>query len=112
MRHWNPYIREVMPQIVADGVDRLVAAVMAPHYSRMSVGRYMQRVDEALTAANAAIPVLQIESWKDDSIDIGRVAISTGIWDKTDALTDLEREKIRLHTYVGERVLARAPSLQ
>jgi len=44
--------------------------------------------------------------------DLGRVAISAGIWDKTTLLTDLEREKIRLHTYVGERVLSRASSLQ
>jgi len=43
--------------------------------------------------------------------DLGRVAVSAGIWDKTDALTDVEREKIRLHTYIGERVLARAPGL-
>ena len=64
MRHWHPYIREVIPHIVADGVDRLVAVVMAPHYSRMSVGRYMQRIDEALAAANARIPVLPVESWK------------------------------------------------
>jgi protoporphyrin/coproporphyrin ferrochelatase len=74
MRHWHPYIREVMPRIVADGVDRLVAAVMAPHYSRMSVGRYMQRVDEALVAANASIPVLQIESWKDEPAFIEAVS--------------------------------------
>lgn len=66
MRHWHPYIREVMPRVVADGVDRLVAAVMAPHYSRMSVGRYMQRVDEALASLDASIPVLQVESWKDE----------------------------------------------
>lgn len=43
--------------------------------------------------------------------DLGRVAITAGIWDKVKPLTDLEREKIRLHTYVGERVLARAPAL-
>lgn len=43
--------------------------------------------------------------------DLGRVAISAGVWDKSAPLTDLEREKIRIHTYVGERVLARAPSL-
>jgi len=43
--------------------------------------------------------------------DIGRVAVTAGIWDKAAPLTDLEREKIRLHTYVGERVLARAPAL-
>lgn len=43
--------------------------------------------------------------------DVGRVAISASIWDKPGPLTDTERERIRLHTYVGERVLSRAPSL-
>jgi ferrochelatase len=65
MRHWHPYIREVIPQILADGVDQLVAVVMAPHFSRMSVGAYMHRVNEALEASGAQIPVTQVESWKD-----------------------------------------------
>jgi ferrochelatase len=65
MRHWHPYIREVIPQILADGVDQLVAVVMAPHFSRMSVGGYMHRVNEALEASGAQIPVTQVESWKD-----------------------------------------------
>jgi HD-GYP domain-containing protein (c-di-GMP phosphodiesterase class II) len=43
--------------------------------------------------------------------DVGRVATSAAIWDKAGPLTDTEREKIRLHTYVGERVLSRPPSL-
>jgi HD-GYP domain-containing protein (c-di-GMP phosphodiesterase class II) len=43
--------------------------------------------------------------------DVGRVAVTAAIWEKAQALSDAEREKIRLHTYVGERVLARAPSL-
>jgi len=43
--------------------------------------------------------------------DVGRVATTAAIWDKPGPLTDSEREKIRLHSYVGERVLSRAPSL-
>ena len=43
--------------------------------------------------------------------DVGRVATTAAIWDKVEPLTDAEREKIRLHSYVGERVLSRAPSL-
>ncbi len=74
MRHWHPYIRDVMPRIVADGVDRLIAVVMAPHYSRMSVGRYMQRVDEAMQQVGTSIPVLQVESWKDEPAFIEGVA--------------------------------------
>src|SRR5437762_2630138 len=47
MRHWHPYIKETMAEVVADGIERLIALVMAPHYSRMSVGAYMQRLGEA-----------------------------------------------------------------
>ncbi len=43
--------------------------------------------------------------------DVGRVAITAAIWDKAEPLTDTERERIRLHSYVGERVLSRATSL-
>jgi HD-GYP domain-containing protein (c-di-GMP phosphodiesterase class II) len=43
--------------------------------------------------------------------DVGRVATTAAIWDKAEPLSDTEREKIRLHTYVGERVLSLSPSL-
>jgi len=43
--------------------------------------------------------------------DVGRVAVSAAIWDKPGPLTDSERERIRTHTYVGERVLSKAPGL-
>jgi len=43
--------------------------------------------------------------------DVGRVATTAAIWDKAAPLTDTEREKIRMHSYVGERVLSRAPAL-
>jgi HD-GYP domain-containing protein (c-di-GMP phosphodiesterase class II)/DNA-binding CsgD family transcriptional regulator len=44
--------------------------------------------------------------------DVGRVAVTAAIWEKSGPLTDAERERIRLHTYAGERVLSRAPALQ
>jgi HD-GYP domain-containing protein (c-di-GMP phosphodiesterase class II) len=44
--------------------------------------------------------------------DVGRVATTAAIWEKVQPLTDAEREKIRLHTYVGERVLSLSPSLR
>jgi putative nucleotidyltransferase with HDIG domain len=43
--------------------------------------------------------------------DIGRVAVSTGIWEKAAPLSTGEWERVRLHTYFGERVLARCGSL-
>jgi HD-GYP domain-containing protein (c-di-GMP phosphodiesterase class II) len=43
--------------------------------------------------------------------DLGRVAVSAAIWDKPGPLTDPEWEQVRMHTYVGERILSRAPGL-
>lgn len=43
--------------------------------------------------------------------DIGQVALSAHIWNKAGALTDGEREQVRLHPYYGERVLARPAAL-
>ncbi len=73
MRHWHPYIHEVVPEILRDGADRLVAVVMAPHYSKMSVGAYLQRLSEALEAHRADLPVLTVESWKDEPTFIDAV---------------------------------------
>lgn len=43
--------------------------------------------------------------------DLGRIGVPTTIWDKPAALTDAERERVRLHPYYAERMLARSPSL-
>jgi HD-GYP domain-containing protein (c-di-GMP phosphodiesterase class II) len=43
--------------------------------------------------------------------DLGRVGITAAIWDKPGPLTDSERERVRLHPYYTERVLARPPIL-
>jgi protoporphyrin/coproporphyrin ferrochelatase len=74
MRHWHPYIGDVVPQMLADGVSRIVAMVMAPHFSRMSVGAYMGKVDKALNEQGADIPVAKVESWKDEPAFIDAVA--------------------------------------
>jgi HD-GYP domain-containing protein (c-di-GMP phosphodiesterase class II) len=43
--------------------------------------------------------------------DLGRVAISTSVWNKPAALTADEWEHVRLHAYHTERVLSRSPTL-
>jgi HD-GYP domain-containing protein (c-di-GMP phosphodiesterase class II) len=40
--------------------------------------------------------------------DVGRVAVSPGIWEKTSPLNRDEQEKVRLHPYHTERVLSEA----
>lgn len=43
--------------------------------------------------------------------DVGRIGIPNGIWDKPAPLTAAELERVRLHPYYSERVLARSPVL-
>jgi HD-GYP domain-containing protein (c-di-GMP phosphodiesterase class II) len=43
--------------------------------------------------------------------DLGRAAVSTGIWDKPGPLSDGEWERVRLHPYGTDRALARATGL-
>ena len=41
--------------------------------------------------------------------DLGRVAVPNGIWDKPKPLVAAQWERVRLHTYYTERILARTP---
>jgi ferrochelatase len=66
MRHWHPYIRAAVRDLVADGARRLVGLVLAPHYARMSVGAYRQALDAALAETNADLSVTFVERWHDD----------------------------------------------
>lgn len=44
--------------------------------------------------------------------DIGRVGVSAGVWAKERALSEREREQVRLHAYYTDRVLARPEPLE
>lgn len=43
--------------------------------------------------------------------DIGRVGIENGIWDKPGPLTTAESERVKLHPYLTQRILARCTAL-
>ena len=44
--------------------------------------------------------------------DLGRLGISNSVWDKPGSLTDGERERVRLHPYLTDRMLARVDALR
>ena len=48
MKHSPPFIPEAVDRMRADGVERAVGIVMAPHWSGMSVETYVERVNVAL----------------------------------------------------------------
>ena len=65
MKHWHPYIADVLPQVHADGVTRLVGIVLAPHYSRFSVGGYQRYLFEGMHKHGVRFDVEFVEQWHD-----------------------------------------------
>ncbi len=64
MRHWHPYIRDVVSRMIREhGIERIVGICMTPHYSRMSVGAYRRRLEEAIAATGRAIDLRFVPHW-------------------------------------------------
>jgi len=62
MRHWHPFIAETVERMVACGQRRVVAIVLAPHYSALSVGAYEKKL---LDAARGRLELALVRSWWD-----------------------------------------------
>lgn len=50
MRHWKPYIREVVDQIYQEGLTHITAICMTPFSSHMSTGAYFEQLQRAIEA--------------------------------------------------------------
>jgi ferrochelatase len=62
MKHWAPWIPEAVERTLAGGAQRLVGLVLAPHYSRISIGGYRDRLEQAL---DGRAELVFLESWHD-----------------------------------------------
>jgi ferrochelatase len=63
MRNWHPFIKETMRRIALDRVERLIAICLAPQYSKMSVGLYFRRTQEARTEVGAEAEIVWTKSF-------------------------------------------------
>jgi ferrochelatase len=71
MKHWRPRIADAVEAALAAGATRIVGLVLAPHYSRLSIGGYRERLEEAL-AGRAGLVL--VESWHDEPAFIDALA--------------------------------------
>jgi len=71
MKHWTPRIAEAVDAALAAGAQALVGLVLAPHYSRLSIGGYRRLLDDAV-AGRAGVAF--VESWYDDAGFVGFLA--------------------------------------
>jgi ferrochelatase len=61
LKHAAPQIETAVDQLAASGVRKIIALVLAPHYSSYSIGQYHDRVRAA--AAPHGVEVIGIDSW-------------------------------------------------
>jgi ferrochelatase len=65
MRHWSPWIEEVVGAMADEGITRAVGMVLAPQYSAMNTERYFQKVQAGLELYRASIEFAFVKSWHD-----------------------------------------------
>ncbi|MBM7843093.1 ferrochelatase [Herpetosiphon giganteus] len=65
MKYWHPLIPDVVKQINADGISKVVGLALAPHYSKISIGGYQKQVDRANEEFNTNIELQMINSWQE-----------------------------------------------
>ncbi|MEZ4676958.1 MAG: ferrochelatase [Caldilineaceae bacterium] len=63
MRHWSPWIEEVVGQMIADGITHAISLVLAPHYSKMSIAKYQDKIQEGLAMYHGQIEFAHINSY-------------------------------------------------
>lgn len=63
MRHWAPWIEEVVGQMVEDGITHAISLVLAPHFSKLSVAKYQGKIADGLEMYHGEIEFQHIASY-------------------------------------------------
>jgi ferrochelatase len=64
LRHWHPFIAEAWADVIEYGPSRVLGICMAPQYSAMTVGKYLEKLADARTdVGGGEIPLSAVKSW-------------------------------------------------
>ncbi|MGH9194739.1 MAG: ferrochelatase [Acidimicrobiia bacterium] len=74
MKHWHPFISDAVQQMHSDEVEVAIGLVLAPHFSKMSIGGYEERVLKAKAEIGAGFDFAMVDFWYDDQKFIDFVA--------------------------------------
>lgn len=77
MRHAEPFIADTLKQMAEDGVERAVSITLAPHYSKMSIGAYIEAAEDGLKQVEAdghALKIDHIERWSSHPLFVDVIA--------------------------------------
>ncbi len=74
MKHSTPFIGETVAAMAADGITEGIGVVLAPHYSRMSIGTYIEAAEAARRALPAPPAMRYVERWGDHPLFLDALA--------------------------------------
>jgi protoporphyrin/coproporphyrin ferrochelatase len=87
MKHSPPFIPDAVSRMASEGIGEAVGLILAPHYSRMSIGSYIERVQKSLPPQGPRFTF--VENWHDHPDFIGLLA--DRVEDARSKLTDEQR---------------------
>jgi ferrochelatase len=94
MKHAPPFIADAVSDMASDGLSRGLAMALAPHYSRMSIGGYINTVKKALGELPSPLPMAFVESWHDHPTFLG--AVAEGLQEALGRLSQAERAAVHV----------------
>jgi ferrochelatase len=64
LRHWHPFIAEAWGDVIDYGPERVVGICLAPQYSAMTVGKYVEKLADARAdVGGGELPLSAVRSW-------------------------------------------------
>jgi ferrochelatase len=87
MKHWHPFIEDVVEKISTGNPPILVGVALAPHYSKLSIGGYEDSVRRGLARKNSNVKFAMVNSWHTQSslIKALSVRVSNGLHEMTES---------------------------
>ena len=94
MRHWAPWIEEVVGEMLEDGITHAVSVVLAPHYSALSVAKYADKIAAGLDLYRGEIAFEHVHSYHDRPQLIE--ALSARVHDGLSRWPEGQRERVHV----------------
>ena len=65
MRYWNPTTDQALDELERQGVDRLLALTLYPHYSMATTGSSVAELQRVMKRRGTRLPLDRIDKWHD-----------------------------------------------
>jgi len=74
MKHSPPFIGETVTRMAEDGITDGAGVILAPHYSRMSIGTYIEAAEAARKSLGTPLAMRYVARWGDHPLFLDALA--------------------------------------